>query len=96
MIDAVETQQPKDWVAARDVAVLTLLYGCGLRISEALGLKGKDAPLPDVLRIKGKGGKDRIVPVLDAAKSAVERYLKAVPYDITPSCDAPFLCHAFA
>ena len=84
MIDTVETQQPKDWIAARDVAVLTLLYGCGLRISEALGLKRKDAPLPDVLRITGKGGKDRIVPVLEAAKTAVARYLKALPYEIAP------------
>ena len=46
MIDTVELQSLKDWVAARDVAVVTLLYGCGLRISEALGLMGKDAPCP--------------------------------------------------
>ncbi|MCF6180319.1 MAG: hypothetical protein L3J63_13185, partial [Geopsychrobacter sp.] len=57
LIDTVEIQSGKEWVAARDVAVITLLYGCGLRISEALSLTGADAPLPDTLRITGKGGK---------------------------------------
>lgn len=68
------------WVAARDVAVLTLLYGCGLRISEALGLKGADIPLSDVLHITGKGGKERLVPVLPAAREAVENYLRLCPF----------------
>ena len=58
MIDTVELQTTKDWIAARDAAVVTLLYGCGLRISEALGLQGRDTPLGDVLRIMGKGGKE--------------------------------------
>ena len=49
MIETVELQSEKDWVAARDVAVVTLLYGCGLRISEALSLKGRDAPLKQVI-----------------------------------------------
>jgi len=80
MIDTVELQSQKDWVSARDVAVATLLYGCGLRISEALGLLGKDAPLPATLRIKGKGGKERVVPVLPAAQQAVERYLALSPH----------------
>lgn len=84
MIETVEAQSPKTWIAARDMAVVTLLYGCGLRISEALGLKGKDAPLPDVLRIKGKGGKERVVPVIDAAKTAVARYVSALPYTPEP------------
>ena len=66
-----------DWVTARDNAVLLLLYGCGLRIYEALSLIRKDAPLPgrDVLRIVGKGGKERLVPVLPVAQAAVARYL---------------------
>ncbi len=80
MIDCVEIQSERPWVAARDVAVLTMLWGCGLRISEALGLKGADAPLPEVLRIIGKGGKERVVPVLPAARAAVEAYLSASPY----------------
>ena len=67
----------EDWEAARDQAVLTLLYGCGLRISEALSLKRSDAPLADTLRITGKGGKTRIVPVLPAVREAVDAYLAA-------------------
>ncbi|WP_372571253.1 tyrosine recombinase XerC [Ruegeria jejuensis] len=87
MIDTVELQSTTDWVAARDVAVVTLLYGCGLRISEALGLKGSDAPLPATLRIIGKGGKERVVPVIDAARDAVETYLRLSPYPL--EADAP-------
>lgn len=82
VIETVELQSTTDWVAARDVAVVTLLYGCGLRISEALGLTGKAAPLPDSLRILGKGGKERLVPVLPAAKEAVARYLQLSPHPL--------------
>lgn len=60
MIDTVEMQATDPWVAARDSAVVTLLYGCGLRISEALSLTGADVPLPQVMRITGKGGKDAL------------------------------------
>lgn len=84
MIDTVALQTEKDWVGARDVAVVTLLYGCGLRISEALGLLGQDAPLPEALRIIGKGGKERIVPVLPAARQAVEVYRDLCPHALTP------------
>ena len=80
VLETVEHQSQSDWVSARDVAVVTLLYGCGLRISEALGLQGKDAPIADVLRITGKGGKERIVPVINAARDAVERYLALCPH----------------
>jgi integrase/recombinase XerC len=83
VIDQVGDQSLSKWVSARDIAVLTLLYGCGLRISEALGLEGKDTPLPRVLRIKGKGGKERIVPVLPAAQIAVAEYVRLCPYDLT-------------
>ena len=75
----------EDWIAARDTAVVTLLYGCGLRISEALGLTGAAHPLPDVLRITGKGGKQRLVPVLPAARKAVAAYASLCPYDISPN-----------
>ena len=73
-----------DWIAARDTAVLLLLYGSGLRISEALGLKLEDAPTPerDVLRIVGKGGKERLVPVLPVTRQAVARYLALCPYPL--------------
>lgn len=84
MIDTIELQSLKAWVATRDMAVLTLLYGCGLRISEALGLDGRDAPLPDVLRIVGKGGKERVIPVIPAARNAVARYLDLCPWPKEP------------
>lgn len=84
VIDTVQMQSAVGWIAARDVAVVTLLYGCGLRISEALSLTQADAPLPEVLRIKGKGGKERIVPVLPAAKSAVDTYIDQCPYGKVP------------
>ncbi len=74
-----------DWVAARDAAVVTLLYGCGLRISEALGLTGAAHPLPDTLRITGKGNKQRLVPVLPAARDAVAVYAGLCPHDLTRS-----------
>ncbi len=74
----------EDWIGARDMAVVTLLYGCGLRISEALGLTGAAHPLPGVLRILGKGGKERLVPVLPAAQDAVALYARLCPYDLTP------------
>jgi integrase/recombinase XerC len=74
-----EPQEP--WIAARDAAVLTLLYGSGLRISEALALRRGDAPLPKALRITGKGGKQRLAPVIPAARRAVDRYLALCPYE---------------
>ncbi len=70
------------WIGARDLAVTTLLYACGLRISEALGLTGAAHPLPDVLRIKGKGGKERLVPVLPIAREAVAEYLRQSPWPL--------------
>ena len=85
MIETVELQSTEPWVAARDAAVVTLLYGCGLRISEALGLTGADVPLPSVLRIVGKGGKERIVPVIDPARDAVDTYLRLCPYPTGPN-----------
>lgn len=75
------------WEAARDRAVLTLLYGCGLRISEALSLTRRDAPLGETLRIVGKGGKTRIAPVLPAVRAAVDDYLALSPFPSAP--DAP-------
>ncbi|MCC6305345.1 MAG: tyrosine recombinase XerC [Rhodobacteraceae bacterium] len=70
------------WIAARDLAVVTLLWGLGLRISEALALQGADRPLPAVLRIRGKGGRERLVPVLPAARAAVEDYARRSPHDL--------------
>jgi integrase/recombinase XerC len=75
----------EDWIAARDTAIATLLYGLGLRISEALSLTGADHPLPETLRITGKGGKTRPVPVIPAAAEAVADYVRQCPYDLTPN-----------
>ena len=88
LIDTIEVQSEEPWVSARDVAVATLLWGCGLRISEALSLRGADAPLGASLRITGKGGKERIVPVLPAAQQAVARYTAICPFDLEAP-DAP-------
>ena len=77
--------QEEPWIAARDAAVLSLLYGCGLRISEALSLtpevfQGR----PKSLRITGKGGKTRLVPLLPVVTEAVENYYKLCPYHLEP------------
>jgi integrase/recombinase XerC len=82
IIDTAELQTMDGWTGARDAAVITLLYGCGLRISEALGLNRKAAPLGETLRIRGKGGKDRIVPVLPAARAALDEYLHLCPFPL--------------
>jgi integrase/recombinase XerC len=75
----------EDWIAARDTAVVTVLYGLGLRISEALSLTGADHPLPPTLRITGKGGKTRLVPVIPAASMAVAAYVSLCPFDLQPA-----------
>lgn len=85
LIETVGAQAREAWIAARDGAVVTLLYGCGLRISEALGLTGAAHPLPEVLRITGKGGKERLVPVLPAARAAVAHYVALCPFGMTPA-----------
>lgn len=84
MLALVADLPEEDWVGARDRAVVTLLYGCGLRISEALALTGADHPLRDTLRILGKGGKERLVPVLPAARAAVAEYVRLCPFDLQP------------
>lgn len=88
MSEAHEAAHPEaaPWVLCRDTAVLVLLYGCGLRISEALDLNADQAPKPgdDVMRITGKGNKVRLVPVLDAAHAAIEAYLNICPFALEP------------
>ncbi|QYX57477.1 tyrosine recombinase XerC [Roseovarius sp. SCSIO 43702] len=83
VIETVGESSGIPWITARDTAVVTLLYGCGLRISEALSLTGADLPLPETLRITGKGGKERVVPVLAAARDAVTLYARLCPHPIT-------------
>ncbi len=74
-----------DWIGARDRAVLLLLYGSGLRIAEALSLKGRDAPLDDVLQVTGKGGKQRMVPILPVTRAAVAEYCALCPWPLDPA-----------
>ncbi|MGZ8360204.1 MAG: tyrosine recombinase XerC [Allosphingosinicella sp.] len=68
------------WIAARDEAVLLLLYGSGLRVAEALGLTGAALPLGEALSVTGKRAKTRIVPLLPPVKAAIEDYLALCPY----------------
>lgn len=72
------------WIAARDAAVLTLLYALGLRIGEALALDGGDWPLGESLVVRGKGGRERVVPVLPVARAAVADYLRLSPWPVAP------------
>jgi integrase/recombinase XerC len=83
-LDGEQSEHP--WTGPRNQAVLLLLYGSGLRISEALGLNRKDAPLPprDVLRITGKGGKERLTPVLPVAQQAISEYIEKCPHPLEP------------
>jgi integrase/recombinase XerC len=87
LIAEAQDQANEDWIGARDAALLTLLYAAGLRISEALSLTGADLPLSETLRITGKGGKERIVPLISPAREAIARYAKLCPYALTE--DAP-------
>ncbi|WP_397542744.1 tyrosine-type recombinase/integrase [Roseovarius salis] len=82
VIDTLDLQSPTPWIAARDQAVVTLLYGCGLRISEALRLTVDVLPLGSSLRITGKAGKERVVPVIAPAREAVDRYAGLCPHDL--------------
>lgn len=74
----------KPWVGDRDIAVLTLLYGCGLRISEALNLNREDLPDGDMLRVRGKGNKERLVPLLPVVRTAIETYINRCPQTLVP------------
>ncbi len=73
-----------EWVLARDAAMLSLLYGAGLRLSEALAVCGKDVPAPDALRVLGKGRKVRVVPLIRPVREAVNEYVRLCPYAAAP------------
>jgi integrase/recombinase XerC len=92
VIEAPAEFVPSAWQARRDIAVLTLLYGCGLRISEALGLRRRAAPLGELITITGKGGKQRLVPVLPAVGRAVGDYLAVCPHPL--AADGPLFVAA--
>jgi integrase/recombinase XerC len=81
---AKEGPDGKRWIGLRDRALVALLYGSGLRIGEALRLDGRDAPNGDGLRVRGKGGKERLVPVLPIVRDAIMAYVTACPFAIGP------------
>jgi integrase/recombinase XerC len=88
-------EEREPWILARDAAVLALLYGSGLRISEALGLERKDIPDPgrgDSITVTGKGNKMRMVPVLAQVTTLAAEYIALCPYDLPP--DGPLFVGA--
>lgn len=70
------------WVGARDLAILLLLYGAGLRVAEAMSLTGDVRPIGETLRITGKRSKTRIVPVMPAVREAIEEYVRQCPWPV--------------
>ena len=78
------TDSMNDWLALRDIAMLTLLYGAGLRIAEALSLCLEDAPKGDSITVTGKGNKQRLVPILPVVREAVDAYVAACPWPQEP------------
>ncbi len=81
VIDVAGELSDEPWVGKRDSAVLMLLYGCGLRIGEALNLNRADLPINGVLRVRGKGDKERLVPVLPVVEASLRDHLAHCPFD---------------
>ena len=84
LAETVREQAREEWIGARDAAVLMLLYGAGMRVAEALSLTGADLPLGEQLTVTGKGGKQRVVPLLPAVREAVAEYERTVPFALLP------------
>jgi len=82
IVDLIDGTSTEDWIGARDRAVLLLMYGSGLRIAEALSLHGRDVPLGETLLVTGKGGKQRMVPILPITREAVSVYSEQLPYPL--------------
>src|SRR4051794_17230160 len=82
VVDIESSLDEEPWIRARNAAILALLYGAGLRLSEALGVSRGDAPVDGngVLRVVGKGGKERVVPILPRVADAVSEYVRRCPY----------------
>src|SRR5439155_17464956 len=70
------------WIGARDLAILLLLYGAGLRVAEAMSLTARSLPMGATLRVTGKRSKTRIVPIVPAVREAIEAYVRQCPYPI--------------
>ena len=82
LAELVAADADEPWIGVRDRAVLLLLYGAGLRIAEALSLKGGDLPLGETLSVTGKGGKQRVVPILPLVREAVADYARQCPWPL--------------
>jgi len=87
LAELVSGNATEDWIGERDRAVLLLMYGAGLRIAEALSLKGSDLPLGETLTVTGKGGKQRVVPLIPLVREGVASYARGCPWPLTK--DAP-------
>ena len=85
LFSAFENKKEKRWIISRNQAIFLLLYTCGLRISEAINMKTNELPLNSSVLVKGKGKKERMVPILDIANQAIENYTKQCPYPISNS-----------
>jgi len=77
-----EAAAPNDWLGTRDLAILLLLYGAGLRVAEAMGLTARVLPLGQAMRVTGKRGKTRIVPLVPAVRQAIDAYVALCPYSL--------------
>ncbi len=84
-VEAAGVMAHEGWHQKRDMALMALIYGCGLRLSEALGLPHGEAPLGETLTVTGKGGKTRQLPVLPAVREAIADYVAACPYALGPA-----------
>ncbi|NCP13253.1 MAG: tyrosine recombinase XerC [Sphingomonadales bacterium] len=84
LTELVDSLAADEWIGARDRAVLLLMYGSGLRIAEALSLTGHDGALGEVLQVTGKGGKQRVVPVLPITRAAVADYVRLCQWPLAP------------
>ena len=89
LLTTIKDTQGEPWLIARDLALFSLLYGCGLRIAEGLSLNDADVKDLDTVRVTGKGNKQRIVPVLPSVGESIENYLNLRPFQYSPN-DALF------
>jgi integrase/recombinase XerC len=82
LAEEAQSAAPNDWLGARDLAILLLLYGAGLRVAEAMGLTARVLPLGQAMRVTGKRGKTRIVPLVAAVREAINAYVALCPYPL--------------
>ncbi|MCW8916540.1 MAG: tyrosine recombinase XerC [Magnetovibrio sp.] len=85
MVERVDEMTDEPWVGKRDQALLMLLYGCGLRIGEALAMDISDIPKGDTMAVTGKGNKQRVVPILPRVRECLQMYIQISPYPMTPN-----------